>query len=69
MTEEQKRRISELTQLARERLLCPEETAERAALRQEYLAEWRRGAEQVFENTVVQRPDGSLEKLRKKKKT
>ena len=44
MTEEKKNRISELTRISRERALTPEETAERLALREEYLADWRRGA-------------------------
>lgn len=35
-------RISELTRIARERDLTPEEQAERKALREEYLADWRR---------------------------
>ena len=35
-------RISELTRIARERDLTPEEQAERTALREEYLADWRR---------------------------
>ena len=44
-------RINELAKLARERELTPEELRERDALRKEYIAEWRRGAEQVLENT------------------
>ena len=35
-------RISELTRIARERELTPDEQAERKALREEYIADWRR---------------------------
>ena len=60
-------RINELARLAKERGLTPEETAERDALRKEYIAEWRRGAEQVLENTYVQFPDGTKRKLQRRK--
>ena len=47
--------------------LTPEELAERDLLRKEYIAEWRRGAEQVLENTYVVGPDGTKRKLEKRK--
>jgi uncharacterized protein YnzC (UPF0291/DUF896 family) len=59
-------RITELAALAKERELTEEEKAERDALRKEYIAEWRRGAEQVLENTYVIGPDGVKRKLEKK---
>ena len=59
-------RINELAALAKERELTEEEKAERDALRKEYIAEWRRGAEQVLENTYVSGPDGVKRKLEKK---
>ncbi len=59
-------RINELAALAKERGLTEEEKAERDALRKEYIAEWRRGAEQVLENTYVIGPDGVKRKLEKK---
>ena len=59
-------RINELAALAKERELTEEEKAERDALRKEYIAEWRRGAEQVLENTYVLGPDGVKRKLEKK---
>ena len=59
-------RINELAALAKERELKEEEKAERDALRKEYIAEWRRGAEQVLENTYVIGPDGVKRKLEKK---
>ena len=59
-------RISELTAIARERELTAEEQAERKALREEYLADWRRGTLDVLENTYVVGPDGKKRKLKKK---
>lgn len=59
-------RISELTVISRQRELTEEEKAERQALREEYLADWRRGALEVLENTYVVGPDGKKRKLRKK---
>ena len=67
MTDEKKARISDLTRISRERELTEEEKAERAALREEYLAEWRRGALEVLENTYVVGPDGKKRKLGRKK--
>ena len=60
-------RISELTAISRLRALTEEELAERAELRKEYLADWRRGALDVLENTYVIGPDGKQRKLGKKK--
>lgn len=60
-------RINELAKLAKERELSPEELAEREVLRKEYIAEWRRGAEQVLENTYIVTPDGRKRKLQKRK--
>ena len=61
-------RINELARIAKERGLTPEELSERDTLRREYVAEWRRGAEQVLENTYIQTPDGKKHKLQKKEK-
>ena len=61
-------RINELARLARERELTGEELAERDALRKEYIAEWRRGAEQVLENTWLVDEKGNRRRLPKKKK-
>ena len=60
-------RINELARLAKERDLTAEEITERDALRKEYIAEWRRGAEQVLDNTYVIGPDGVKRKLEKKR--
>ena len=67
MTEEKKNRISELTRISRERALTPEKTAERLALREEYLADWRRGALETLENVYIIGADGKEHKLPKKK--
>ena len=62
-------RINELAKLAKERELTAEELAERDVLRKEYIAEWRRGAEQVLENTYIVTSDGKKVKLEKKQKS
>ena len=59
-------RINALAHLAKERELTAEEIAERDVLRKEYIAKWRRGAEQVLENTWLVTPDGKKTKLKKK---
>ena len=59
-------RINELARLAKERELSQEELDERDMLRREYIAEWRRGAEQVLENTYIVTPDGKKRKLQKR---
>ena len=46
--------------------LTPEETAERAALRAEYVAAFRENLVSQLENTVVVEPDGTRHKLGKK---
>ena len=66
MTNSKLERINALARIAKERELTPEELAERDVLRREYIAEWRRGAEQVLENTYVVDESGK-HKLPKKK--
>ena len=61
-------RINELAALAKQRELTPEELNERDILRKEYIAEWRKGAMEVLDNTYVVGPDGVKRKLRKKVK-
>ena len=46
-------RISELTKISRERELTPEETEERAALRQEYLAEIKLSLKSQLDNIEI----------------
>lgn len=66
MTKEKMDRISELTRISRERELTEEEKNERQALREEYLAEWRRGTIETLESLRIQNPDGTIEPLKKK---
>ena len=61
-------RINELARIKKERELTAEETAERDALRKEYLDEWRKGAIEVLENTYIQTPDGKKHNLQRKDK-
>ena len=67
MTEEKKARISELTRISRERELTAAEQTERQALREEYLADWRRSTIETLENVYIENLDGSVTKLPKKK--
>ena len=67
MIKEKMDRISELTRISRERELTEEEQAERQALRQEYLAEWRRGTIETLESLRIENPDGTIVPLKKKK--
>ena len=66
MTKEKMDRISELTRISRERELTEVEQIERKALREEYLAEWRRGTIETLESLRIQNPDGTIEPLKKK---
>lgn len=59
-------RINELARIAKQRELSPEETEERAALRKEYIEDFRRATIEVLENTYIQTPDGVKHKLQKK---
>ena len=61
-------RINQLARLAKERPLTPEELMERDDLRKEYIAQWRKNAIEVLENTYIQTPDGVKHKLQKKEK-
>ena len=58
-------RINELARKKKAGLLTEAEAIEQAALRKEYLAEWRAGAEQVLENTYIVDRNGVKKKLRK----
>lgn len=46
--------------------LTADETAERAALRQEYVAAFKDSLVAQLENTVIQQPDGTKRTLKKK---
>jgi len=66
MEKEKIDRLSEFTRLSKERELTEEEQAERCALREEYLAEWRKSTRCVLENTYVVDESGNKRKLQKK---
>lgn len=67
MTEEKIARINELARKAKSpEGLTPEETAERAALRKEYIDDFRRSTENAIESLRIVRPDGTVEKPKKK---
>ena len=68
MIKEKMDRISELTRISRERELTDAEKTERQALREEYLAEWRRGTIETLESLRIENPDGTIVPLKKKKK-
>ena len=59
-------RINELAALKKERPLSEAEAAEQAALRAEYLSEVRARMRGTLDNTVIERPDGTREKVRPK---
>ena len=61
-------RINTLAAKAKAEGLTEEETAERAKLREEYLARFRKGLNQQLDNTYVLGPDGIKRKLVKKRK-
>ena len=56
-------RISELTRISRTRALTAAEAAERAVLREEYLAEWRAGAKQTLDSVYIMDENGVKRKL------
>ncbi len=66
MEKEKMERISELTRLSRERELTPNELTERAALRAEYIQDWRKSTINVLENTYIVDEKGNKRKLSKK---
>ncbi len=59
-------RINELAKKKKEVGLTEEELAEQAALRREYLDDFRKGVEAMLDGVVLKRPDGTLEPLKKK---
>lgn len=65
MTERLKR-INELAAKEKAEGLTPEEKAEQAVLRKEYLAQFRANFRGILDNTSIKRPDGTVETLKKK---
>ncbi len=60
-------RINELARKKRMEGLTSEEQAEQHRLRAAYLADFRRGMEQMLESIVLEQPDGTVKPLTKKK--
>ncbi len=69
MEREKINRINELARKSKETPLSAEELAEQKALRDEYIAEIRLSFGATLENTVIQRPDGTKEPLKDRKKS
>lgn len=59
-------RINELARLKKQRELTPEETAEQARLRKEYIEEWRASTISLLENTYVVDEKGNKKPLARK---
>lgn len=59
-------RISELSRKSRTEELTKEEKAEQFALRNEYIAEFRSSLKNTLDNTYIQKPDGTRQKLQQK---
>ena len=59
-------RINELARKARTEGLTAGEREEQQALRQEYIAAYRKSLTDILDNSYIQRPDGSKEKVRRK---
>jgi len=68
MTREKIDRINELAHKSKTPAgLTAEEKAEQKALREEYLADFRRSFRDQLEHTSIQEPDGTIHKLTQKK--
>ncbi len=59
-------RINFLAKKAKTEGLSPAEKKEQDQLRKEFLEGFRKNLYQTLDNTVIQRPDGSKEKLKRK---
>ena len=68
MEKEKVARINALAKKKKEEGLTPEELAEQQVLYKEYLAEIRASFGGTLENTVIKRPDGSVEAVKDRKK-
>ena len=67
MVQEKIDRINYLARESKIRELTAEEKEEQAALRREYVNEFRLSLGGILDNTVIKRPDGSVEPLKKDK--
>ena len=69
ITPEKIERINFLARKSREQGLTEDEIIEQKALRAEYVAAFRESLVSTLDNTVIQRPDGTREHVRKRKKS
>lgn len=69
ITQEKIDRINYLARKSRERELTEEEKIEQKNLRAEYVAAFKKSLENTLDNTVIQRPDGTREQVKKRKKS
>ena len=69
MDKKQIDRINELARKKKAEGLSEAEAAEQAALRQQYINEWRENMRAMLDGVVIQRPDGTQEPLKKKAPT
>lgn len=60
-------RINELARKKKAEGLTEAELCEQAALRAEYIAEFRASMRGTLENTYIERPDGTRERVKSKK--
>ena len=65
MVQEKIDRINELARLSKVRPLTDAEKSEQAALRAEYIRDFRASFGSILDNTVIERPDGTRESLKK----
>ncbi len=68
MTQEKIARINELAHKSKDAGLTEEEKAEQQALRQEYLADFRRSFQDQLDHTSIKEPDGTIHRLARKTK-
>lgn len=61
-------RINELARKQKSEGLTPTEKQEQATLREEYVLAFRASLRGILDNTVIERPDGSRESVKDRKK-
>jgi len=67
MEKERIERINELSRIARTRELTDAEKEERAALRTEFIRDYRASLTGILDNSVIVRPDGTRERVAERK--
>lgn len=67
MTHEQVERINELARKKKAEGLTDAELAEQAALRRQYIDEFKANMKDVLDHSVIERPDGTRTPLTRKK--